>query len=291
MNRKQLTIALLCAISTKVNAQTEERRVPFYHDALSPIINTTVNKTELDLSKVNLKDYTPTETDFDLTPNINPEIIQLLNLHQDDSTTGIITLEPTSKYNILITKTGTYIAKQQYVGTLKTPTEIYSNVSKIKIIETYTIVNREDNFCLAYENVYSHFYVEGVLQPVLSYTEKLRSSCKTNLSEYYKSITQPASEQLKADLNLSTLVTKIKLTCSPNPATGSTTISYNLPTSSAIKVELLNTTTNTTTVVENAIKDKGAQTITQSLQTLNPSAYIVKLHYQGVVFTTQLIVN
>jgi hypothetical protein len=290
MKRKQLTIALLCAISTRANAQTEEHRMPHFNDALSPIINTTVNKTELDLSKVNLKDYVPSETDFDLLPSINIEDVKLQNLKQGDSLTGVITLAPNSKYSNLITKTGAYIAKQQYVGTLKTPTETYTNVSKIKIMENYTIINKEDGFCLYYENVYNHFCVEGVLQPVLTYTEKLRSSCKTRVSEYYKSITQPASEQLIADLNLSTLVTKIKLTCSPNPATGNTTISYNLPTSSNVKLVVENTSNNSNIVVENTNKEKGSHTLNLPLHTLIPSPYIVKLYYQGAIFTTQLII-
>ncbi len=286
------TLLLFIAVSKLANAQTEERHVPVINDPLSPIINSTPVNGTWDLSKVNFNNYSPTETDFDLQQTTSPAqlLSQYPNLQLGDSLTGNITLPQDSKYNTQLTQVGTYCAKYEAVGKLITPTETLTNVTKINIAEQYTIINKQDSFCLQYNNTYNHFFVSGVLQPILTYSEKYRSSCKIPLTEYYKAITQPASEALRNSTTISALVQQLGLKCSPNPATGSTTISYNLPLAGNVKLELYNTANNTTTLIDSGTKEKGTYTTSASLHQLAPGTYLVKLHYQGITFTSALIV-
>jgi hypothetical protein len=243
-----------------------------------------------DFSKLNLTKYTSQEKDSDLVALITPIFFRMdypiFNL--GDSVSSILPFKsPDGSYSL----TGKYTASCISTGTLKLSSETFKNVFCVKVIEDYQINSPTDSFCLAYKNSYNYFFTKEVLKPIMCYSEKLRSTCNHIFSEYYNEISRPALDSLNISSSLSNLITAVNLNCSPNPTSGSTTATYNLPINGQVKLTIESLTYNVSTVIENTSKTSGKYAININLTGLIPGIYYLKLYYQNTVFVKQLIVN
>lgn len=242
-----------------------------------------------DLNSVNVIDNGSLYSSQEFERYVIPEILreEVPNFNFQDIINGTI---PQLNFNYLginFIKEGDYTAWYCGKGTLLLPQKSYDNVSKIVIVENYQIYEEQNPFNgLKYKVVYNYFFADELQNiPIMYYAEKTKSTFSESFSEVYYEINL-GEDKLTGDLDK-----MIDLNCSPNPASNATSISFIIPKEGRVQLYIESALNNLHVTILDNYRPQGNNNIDFNTSNLIPGIYLVRLQYDGKLFSRKLIIN
>ena len=147
-----------------------------------------------------------------------------------------------------------------------------------------TIIVR-DTMNIVIQNYY--WFSQDNNELILTYSETSKSI--GNIGELFQDIKLIGKEATAFDYE--EYKELINLQCSPNPGSHNTTISYELPESSSVKLFFSNTVGTVNFILVNNIENEGTHSVTHNVSNLIGGSYQVKLIVNGIAIEQIFIKN
>lgn len=187
---------------------------------------------------------------------------------------------PFTSQGIDYERSGTIAVEADAYGTLILPGGTVTDVLRIKSVEEYT--DTYDLGVLNYNSEVYTWYKPGIHYPLLALT-RLTTDFQYLAYGFYLDPNSVGITDAPAK--------NLTMSVSPNPATTTTTIRFNLKTREQVKLTVLNSLGQEVAAIENAALAPGSYSYNLAAQDFPRGIYFVKMQSRGEVLTKKLMVT
>lgn len=266
----------------------------FEIDSALQIIYPNGANTTWDLSAIDFSLYT-SQTDNDsiyYNPSIPSNKLNVdYRVSYGDSLSGTL---PVNSWNIDgmdISKSGSYIIKNDASGTLKLPNGTFQ-VKRIHVVEKYRFdflwdINETDTDLVVLDNYY-WFSSNDTIHPILSY------STKNRIYDYYRDEFNEfivGNNSNNGNSNIDEFKRLVNLRVTPNPATENINILYNLPENTTVKIFFDNSSSAPQHIIFNGAQLAGEHLLTYNVIDNFSGSYTVQLLLNNIAITQTVIIS
>ncbi|MBS1635221.1 MAG: hypothetical protein JST26_04805 [Bacteroidetes bacterium] len=283
----KIGLVIIGALNFSLKAQIETP-IQVVEDTVIRAAKPNGNGITWNFTGINFSNY-PAVNDSDLVELQDPEAVYD-NANFQNLGDSVVDNLPSRQYVndfFTMSRQGKYIAQYAGNGTLNIPGLSYTNVDKIKIVETYYLMSSPDTIS-SYTNSYYAFFKKTDKTYLFSTFSKKRTLKgflgTTVYGINFNAITSNGQASVFNNANL-------QMVLNPNPATGQTTFSYNLVAGANVIIQLTNQASTINTTVFSGNKASGQYQQIIPLTGLQAGLYNVRLIVNGIAFSTSLIIQ